>query len=148
VSNCLSYDPKQPTQERQPGTPGDARNLLEQGNRAFAELLSDLEAGGLMRQVIPFDPRDLGLGEESGIGPAQKPFAAVLGCSDARVPTEMVLRQRSNALFVARVAGNVVGGGLWAASVTRSAFAAHSNCFSFWRTRAVAARRRSMPQAA
>ena len=104
------YDPNQPTQQRQPGTPGEARSLLEQGNRAFAELLSDVETGGLKRQVIPFDPRDLGLGEESGTGPAQRPFAAVLGCSDARVPTEMVLRQRSNALFVARVAGNVVGG--------------------------------------
>jgi len=103
------YDPKQPRQYRQPGTPAEAKSMLEQGNRAFAELLSDASVGGPVRQVIPFDPRDLGMGEEAGTGPAQKPFAAVLGCSDARVPTEMVFRQGSNSLFVVRVAGNVVG---------------------------------------
>src|SRR5690606_29904321 len=37
------------------------------------------------------------------------PFAVVLGCSDARVPTEMVFHQGCNDLFVVRVAGNVLG---------------------------------------
>jgi carbonic anhydrase len=38
----------------------------------------------------------------------QKPFAAVLGCSDSRVPTELVFDQGFGDLFVVRVAGNVV----------------------------------------
>ena len=36
------------------------------------------------------------------------PFAAVLGCSDARVPPEVVFDQGIGDLFVVRVAGNVV----------------------------------------
>lgn len=38
----------------------------------------------------------------------QKPFAIVLGCSDSRVPLEVVFDQRIGDLFVIRVAGNVV----------------------------------------
>ncbi len=38
----------------------------------------------------------------------QEPFAAVLGCSDSRVPVEMVFGQGPGQLFVVRVAGNVV----------------------------------------
>ncbi|MCP2014368.1 carbonic anhydrase [Deinococcus sp. HSC-46F16] len=39
----------------------------------------------------------------------QTPFAAVLACSDSRVPVEIVFDQGLGDLFVARVAGNVVG---------------------------------------
>jgi carbonic anhydrase len=45
---------------------------------------------------------------DSGI-PRQEPFAVVLGCSDARVPIELVFDQACNDLFVVRVAGNVLG---------------------------------------
>jgi carbonic anhydrase len=38
----------------------------------------------------------------------QAPFAIVLGCSDARVPAELVFDQGLGDLFVIRVAGNVV----------------------------------------
>ena len=41
--------------------------------------------------------------------PKQAPFAVVVGCSDARVPTEMLFGQGFNDLFVIRVAGNVLG---------------------------------------
>ena len=40
---------------------------------------------------------------------AQTPFALVLGCSDARVPIEIIFDQSPNDLFVIRVAGNVLG---------------------------------------
>jgi hypothetical protein len=40
---------------------------------------------------------------------AQIPFAAVLGCADARVPPEIVFGKSSNELFVVRVAGNLLG---------------------------------------
>jgi carbonic anhydrase len=39
---------------------------------------------------------------------AQAPFAIVLGCSDSRVPAEMVFDQGLGDLFVIRVAGNIV----------------------------------------
>lgn len=38
----------------------------------------------------------------------QDPFAIVLGCSDSRVPAEMVFDQGLGDLFVIRVAGNIV----------------------------------------
>jgi carbonic anhydrase len=38
----------------------------------------------------------------------QKPFAAILGCSDSRVPTELVFDQGFGDLFVIRNAGNVI----------------------------------------
>ena len=46
--------------------------------------------------------------KEGGM-PKQAPFAVVIGCSDARVPTEMLFGQGFNDLFVIRVAGNVLG---------------------------------------
>ena len=51
---------------------------------------------------------------DSGSGPVgrpsagQQPFAIVLGCSDSRVPAELVLGQGFGDLFVIRVAGNIV----------------------------------------
>jgi carbonic anhydrase len=38
----------------------------------------------------------------------QKPFATILGCSDSRVPTELVFDQGFGDLFVIRIAGNVI----------------------------------------
>jgi hypothetical protein len=59
-----------------------------------------------IQQVIPVDPRDLGLVSGSGKAPKQRPFAAILGCSDARVPVELIFNEGPNDLFVVRVAGN------------------------------------------
>jgi carbonic anhydrase len=39
---------------------------------------------------------------------AQEPIAIVLGCSDSRVPVELVFNQGPGELFVIRVAGNIV----------------------------------------
>ncbi len=39
----------------------------------------------------------------------QQPFAIIVGCSDSRVPPEVVFDQGLGDLFVVRVAGNVVG---------------------------------------
>jgi carbonic anhydrase len=38
----------------------------------------------------------------------QEPFAVILGCSDSRVPAEIVFDQGLGDLFVIRVAGNIV----------------------------------------
>jgi carbonic anhydrase len=42
------------------------------------------------------------------VADAQEPFAIVLGCSDSRVPAEIVFDQGLGDLFVIRVAGNIV----------------------------------------
>lgn len=39
---------------------------------------------------------------------AQNPFAVILGCSDSRVPAELIFDQGLGDLFVIRVAGNIV----------------------------------------
>ena len=55
-----------------------------------------------------------GHGSDGGRSPApelssqQEPFAIVLGCSDSRVPAEIVFDQGLGDLFVIRVAGNIV----------------------------------------
>ena len=83
---------------------------LDEGNRAFAALLDHVkDESGLIQQIIPVDPRDLGLvAGKTGI-PKQRPFAAILGCSDARVPIELIFNEGPNDLFVIRVAGNGLG---------------------------------------
>jgi carbonic anhydrase len=40
---------------------------------------------------------------------AQHPFATILGCSDSRVPPEILFDQGLGDLFIVRVAGNVLG---------------------------------------
>src|SRR5262249_40526444 len=42
------------------------------------------------------------------LGAGTRPFAIVLGCSASRVPAEIVFDQGLGALFVIRVAGNIV----------------------------------------
>lgn len=104
------YDPLHPYRQAPPADSFEARRRLEDGNREFAHVLDGLEVGrGNLRRVVPFDPRDLGQGEVTGVAPQQRPFAVVLGCSDARVPTELIFNQWCNELFVVRVAGNVLG---------------------------------------
>jgi len=46
--------------------------------------------------------------ERAEMASDQNPFAIVLGCSDSRVPAEMVFDQGLGDLFVIRVAGNIV----------------------------------------
>jgi carbonic anhydrase len=48
-------------------------------------------------------------GDPPAAPPRQAPFGVVLGCSDARVPLELVFDVGPNQLFVVRVAGNVLG---------------------------------------
>jgi carbonic anhydrase len=43
----------------------------------------------------------------------QHPFAAILGCSDSRVPPELIFDAEFGDLFIVRVAGNVVSPEVW-----------------------------------
>jgi carbonic anhydrase len=102
------FDPSNPDVRKSPVTSEDARLDLMKGNRDFAEM-TDINRTGKEARIIPFDPRAFGWGVAAGEAPVQAPFAAVLGCADARVPTEMVFSKGCNELFVVRVAGNVLG---------------------------------------
>lgn len=76
----------------------DARKALErlrEGNRRFVSGAWDPE--GLAGQA-----------RRAELVTAQEPFAIILGCSDSRVPAEIVFAQGVGDLFVIRVAGNVV----------------------------------------
>jgi carbonic anhydrase len=87
-----------------------ARRRLDEGNQVFAALFEKMSTeGGTARRVVMVDPQDLGLSRGDGRAPEQRPFAAVLGCSDARVPVELVFNEGPNDLFVMRVAGNGLG---------------------------------------
>jgi carbonic anhydrase len=92
------------SREVEPKDPAGAKQRLEAGNRAFAELFDE---GGLAKRIMPLSPADLGLSVD-GTAPQQRPFATLLSCADARVPVELLLNQRANDLFVVRVAGGVL----------------------------------------
>ena len=72
----------------------EALALLREGNRRFVMNQSQAAASHQDRR------RSLVAGQE--------PFAIVLGCSDSRVPAELVFDQGFGDLFVIRVAGNIV----------------------------------------
>jgi carbonic anhydrase len=73
----------------------EALKRLQDGNRRFVE--------GMRKGVIHTD--DV---ERSTMLESQSPIAVVLGCSDSRVPVELVFNQGFGDLFVIRVAGNIV----------------------------------------
>jgi carbonic anhydrase len=80
---------------------------LDDGNRGFAELLDrSHDSGGRVQRIVSIDPRDIGLASGDTRLPTQHPFAAIVGCSDARVPVELIFNEGPNDLFVIRVAGN------------------------------------------
>lgn len=72
----------------------DALARLREGNRRFV-------AGQ------PTTP-PLSSFERRALAVDQAPFAIILGCSDSRVPAELVFDQGFGDLFVIRVAGNIV----------------------------------------
>ena len=73
----------------------EALERLREGNHRFAMDVRRRDTlTGQMRR------RELAAGQE--------PFAIILGCSDSRVPAEIVFDQGLGDLFVIRVAGNIV----------------------------------------
>jgi carbonic anhydrase len=55
----------------------------------------------------PIRPRAT-VARRAEVAPAQRPFAAILGCSDSRVPPEVLFDQGLGDLFVVRTAGHVL----------------------------------------
>jgi carbonic anhydrase len=73
----------------------EALQRLTDGNRRFAAgVTRGTTLTGEARRVSVID--------------GQTPFAIILGCSDSRVPAEIVFDQGLGDLFVIRVAGNIV----------------------------------------
>jgi carbonic anhydrase len=98
-------DPSRPSQRQPPADAAEALRRLEEGNQTFVSMAAGSPEGS---RVVYFDLADIGVAVDSG-GPIQKPFAAVVGCSDARVPIELIFDRACNEIFVVRVAGNVLG---------------------------------------
>src|SRR6202166_2742074 len=73
----------------------EALALLREGNQRFVSNVSSRDA---------FESR----ARRIELAAVQQPFAAILGCSDSRVPVEIVFDQGLGDLFVIRVAGNIV----------------------------------------
>jgi carbonic anhydrase len=73
----------------------DALERLREGNRRFA---SDVRSHASLASQA----------HRSELAAGQAPFAIILGCSDSRVPAEIVFDQGLGDLFVIRVAGNIV----------------------------------------
>ncbi len=76
-------------------TARDALARLKKGNSEFVARMKsgDVALNDSKRTELPKE---------------QDPFAIILGCSDARVPAEIVFNQGLGDLFVIRVAGNIV----------------------------------------
>ena len=75
-------------------TSAEALQRLKDGNRRFTSGTGGIDPGQV--QV-----------RRGQLVEGQAPFAIVLGCSDSRVPLEMIFDQGLGDLFVARVAGNI-----------------------------------------
>jgi len=71
------------------------------------EALERLRAGNA-RFVANEPSREFSDVERARLASGQDPFAVILGCSDSRVPIEVVFDQGLGDLFVIRVAGNIV----------------------------------------
>ena len=110
VDIVYRYEARDVSTTPRPSDSDAALRQLEHGNREFAALFErQSEQGSDVQCIIPVDSRELGLLPGNRAGPKQHPFAAVLGCSDARVPIELIFNEGPNDLFVIRVAGNSLG---------------------------------------
>jgi len=104
------YGGEEATPRARPADAEAARQRLDEGSRSIASLFSRMVEGvGTVRRVISVDPREWGVDTGVPGAPKQRPYAAVLGCSDARVPVELIFNEGPNDLFVVRVAGNGLG---------------------------------------
>lgn len=106
-------DPFAPVVARRIPDADAALRELDAGHRKYRRVVDHVrtmfEGDGAEPLILAFDPITYGIAMVEGSSVTQEPFALVLGCSDARVPTEQIFHQDNNDLFVVRVAGNVLG---------------------------------------
>jgi carbonic anhydrase len=72
------------------------------------DALARLMAGN--QRFLLGEPRNLRAPKEvlAGLAEVQRPYATILGCSDSRVPPELIFDAGFGDLFIIRVAGNVI----------------------------------------
>jgi carbonic anhydrase len=119
IDYVFRYDPDRPGVKPAPTSAEEARQALIEGNRVFSQWMATCRGGGGggggatpqgdAQYVVACAGLEAVCVRPGEDYPTQTPFAVVLGCSDARVPTEMLFGQGFNDLFVVRVAGNVIG---------------------------------------
>lgn len=113
IDFIFRYDPRNQGAKPVPPDPASARKALEAGNRTFARWMESCRLCGMTGEgaeyVVPTKSLQSGMEGAKRELPKQAPFAVVVGCSDARVPTELLFGQGFNDLFIVRVAGNVLG---------------------------------------
>lgn len=73
----------------------DALERLKEGNQRFVSGVRSIDT--FVKQI-----------QRANFVEGQEPFAIILGCSDSRVPAEIIFDQGLGDLFVIRVAGNIV----------------------------------------
>ncbi len=114
IDYIYRFDPNNPSAKPLPNDADVARRILEDGNRMFSRWMESCRTGVSQRgrAALRRALQRAGGGhaaQRAARCPSRSPFAVVVGCSDARVPTEMLFGQGFNDLFVIRVAGNVLG---------------------------------------
>jgi len=72
------------------------------------EALARLQEGNRRFVANQTSPDAVDHARRAALAAGQEPFAIILGCSDSRVPAELVFDQGFGDLFVIRVAGNIV----------------------------------------
>ncbi|MDE2506290.1 MAG: hypothetical protein KGM43_03675 [Planctomycetota bacterium] len=107
------YDPNATAELFAAATPEEAMLALIHGNEQAVRWHDALERGAYLPGETPpvivindLDAKGLPKGEDGF--PLQMPFCAVVGCSDARVPSELLFGQGFNSIFNIRTAGNVL----------------------------------------
>lgn len=113
IDYIYRFDPDNPSAKPSPPDAAAAKRALEEGNRVFAQWMDSCAANApsseSSRFVVMCNAWEMGVRQAGDAPPKPTPFAVVVGCSDPRVPTEMLFGQGFNDLFVIRVAGNVLG---------------------------------------
>jgi len=89
LSTCVAAETK-----KLPSSDSSLQKLMEGNLRYVSDTPQNTE---------PLDER------RRELASGQNPFAIIIGCSDSRVPPEIIFDQSLGDLFVVRVAGNVAG---------------------------------------
>lgn len=90
----VSFTPSHRPRQFEGGIISEQKQRLKEGNDRFVRGESthiDVDSASLRGELAA----------------GQKPFAVILGCSDSRVPVELVFDQGLGDLFVIRIAGNI-----------------------------------------
>jgi carbonic anhydrase len=100
IDYVFRYDPDKTHSKPAPRDADQARAALDDGNRLFSRWMESCHTGTIpepeAQYIVPCSGPEMGIVRALEDMPKQKPFAVVVGCSNARVPTEMLFGQGFN----------------------------------------------------